>query len=215
MKFSDIKRDSVIYISAMKNNTSVTLASNVLHVTDEAVYVEPFMHGKSIINFKSSEIALEMLSVYPGDIPLLWPGVTVYKGEYEGQTCHIIKAATEGVKRNRRSSFRVFVGSGATLTEQDTGNANTVIVKDISATGLSFLVKSGPDAYEYETGKLVSIAYTDNEQRFIVDADLRIVRKTESPKGFVYGCKFTKLYPQIGGYVATKQIKNRNKNYPV
>ena len=216
MKLGEVALDSHIAVAVIKGDTSVNLDTTVIEVTDEALYVEPFRHGESIISFNLKEgMHVEMLALRPGEVPNFWNSVLVTKGEYKERVCHIITTSVNGVRLNRRNSFRVFVGLEGTCMEQAGGVKYDVTVRDISSTGIGIMV-SGENAPDFKISTPVHITYTDGECRFSIDVEGRVVRKEEIEDGpIIYGCKFVRLYPQIDRYVTQKQIKNRHKKVPL
>jgi len=212
MKLGEVTLDSHIEVAVVRNDTSVNLNTTVLAAEGDVLYVNPFMHNDSMITFKTAPgLKIELTAVQPGEVPNFWNSVTIEKGTYEGRYCHVITSGISGVRLNRRNSFRVFIGIDGTCVEQVGGRTYKATVKDISSNGIGLIMSGGFDP-DFKPAAPVHITYHDDEQRFNLEVDARVVRKDVHDDGtVVYGCKFMRLYPQIDKYVTQKQLKNRNK----
>lgn len=212
MKLGEVPSNATINIEVIRGDTSVNLSTSLIWVASDALYVEPFMHGSSFISFMSEGLRVEMTVVRENDVPLFWKLVTITKEEFDGRLVHCIRSNIDGVRLNRRNSFRVFVGNEGSVMEATGGGEYDVTIKDISANGISFVTRS-LGAPTYKPGSLVHIKFEDREARFVIDVQSRVVRRTQRDNSYVYGCRFVRVYPQISKYVAQKQIRNRNKRY--
>ena len=211
MKIGEITKEANISVAVIRGDTSVNLSTTVLAVGGETLYVEPFMHNGACISFLAPDLRLEMIVSGMGDVPYYWKGISIVKEKYDNQVCHAIRCNVDGVRLNRRNSFRVFIGEKGSILEVPGEGQVNVTIKDVSAGGISF-VTQGADAPEFKPGAHVHIKYEDREARFTIDVISRVVRRDEVENNYVYGCTFTRVYPQMSRYVAAKQIRNRNKN---
>ncbi len=212
MNISEVTSDFNISVSVIRGNSSGNFATKAAFGSADGLYVEPFIHGGSMISFNVPGITLDVSAVQEGEYPFFWRNVHIERRDYDGKPYHFIKADGEGVKFNRRKAFRVFVGEPATLNKVPELNANSVRVKDISATGVAVL----GDADLCKRGDMIIVRYSDNVLKSQIDVSARVVRILETEVGTLYGASFTKLYPLVEKYVAQKQLKNRqSKNNPL
>lgn len=211
MKLGEISKDSLIHIAITRGRTSVSLVSEPTIVSDEMLFVKPFMHNDSYISFSSPDLHIEMMVVNPGEVPYFWKSVVITKEMVNGEIYHCIRSKLPGVKLNRRNSFRVYIGEHGTLIDSPGNGERDVRIKDISSNGISFVAK-GEEESDFRLGDRVHLMYRDSEEHFIIDVESRIVRAEKHKAGMVYGCSFVKSYPQIDRYIATKQLKERAKH---
>jgi hypothetical protein len=89
--------------------------------------------------------------------------------------------------------------------------ALSVLVKDLSETGVAFITKE-----ELETDRVIRLKIKDKNS--ILSLSGIIVRKEFLPHldSFLYGCKFNEKNNRLGNYIARKQgeaLRKRVNNY--
>jgi len=210
MKIGEISLDSSISISVRRGEGSVSLKAVPVGVWGDALYVQPIMFRKSMLSFNSKDLIIRMLAIRENMVPYYWRNVVITKEHFEGRLCHCIRSKSTGVKLNRRSASRVNLGG---IGEIDYMNLSKVrvTIKDISATGISFQVPSSSGQMKFRVGDQARVYFVDNEYHFNVDADIRIVRRSEQDYSTVYGCKYMKVYPNIDSYVEAKRSNNHSR----
>lgn len=214
MVISEVTADSILNVTATKGNMSVSFISTPVFTVDGDLYALPFLHDGNVVNFSVSGLALDLMVVKPGEVPIYFKNVSITKTKYEGKVYHCISSEMVGVKLNRRNSFRVFVGEKGEAMELTGGGRYEVTVKDVSSTGIAFVARNADDSL-FQSGDHVHIIFEDTTAYFKIDVVARVVRILKIEAGTLFGCAFTRLYPQIDRYVAAKQMKNRNKNTTV
>ncbi|MBR5337025.1 MAG: PilZ domain-containing protein [Lachnospiraceae bacterium] len=215
MKLSEIAPDSIINVLVSKEDSSISLTTTMAFYDEDILFVNPFLYEDNIVSFDVPDLNVEMMVVRENEVPYYWKRVHVGIMKIDGNTYHAISSRHAGVRLNRRNSFRVFVGEeGSAQFQLRGGDKLPILVKDISATGIGFLVQGDDDEY-FQPGDQVHINYIDKEERFGIDVVGRVVRSTSTEKGRLYGCSFSKVYPQINKYVTDKQIhKKKSKGLP-
>lgn len=213
MKINEIEEGSSVSVWVKKENTSAELPSIVAKVFDEYILAECFMHDDSLVTFDAPGLSIEMMVVKPGEVPYNFKNVKVTLVEYEGKRYHCMSTGTVGVRLNRRNAFRVFIGENGSASIPGHKSV-TVLVKDLSSTGIGFLV-SGAGEDPFEIGGTVNVVFTDSSNGTTIDVSSRVVRVMETDNQTLYGCMFTKHYPQVEKYTASKQVrKGVNKKQP-
>lgn len=210
MKIQEIPEDSRINITVTREDTSAAFSSTIAHSFSDCIFVEPFMYEDNLIAFDTPGIIIEMVVTREGEVPYVWKSVQITKEVYENKVYHCIKAGTIGVKLNRRNAFRVFIGENGSAMEVP-GNARLdVLVKDISSTGIGILIDDSLRC-DLDVGKHVQVMFSDSVISANFNVTARVVRivPVEDKNQHLYGCQFSKHYPQIDRYCAAKQIKNR------
>lgn len=212
MKLNEVQPKSIINVTVSKENSSINLTTTVIGYDweKEALIVEPFMYEENMVSFAVPDISVEMMVVIEGEAPFYWKAVSVATFKADGKYYHAILSDLVGVRLNRRNSFRVFVGEEGTVIQTTGSTKHPALIKDISATGIGIILQGDTEPI-YSPGAQVHINYMDNEARFGIDVIGRVVRAKVMEKGVLYGCSFSKVYPQINKYVTQKQIKNRQK----
>lgn len=211
MKINEIEEGSSVSLLVTKADTSVELPSEIVKVLDGCVLANLFKHGDSTISFDSPGLNFEMMVVKPGEVPYNFKNVKISLVTYEGGTYHCLQSGTTGVRLNRRNAFRVFIGEDGNVLDAKSGRNAQVTVKDISSTGVGFLVEGANASKTFEVGSRIRVNFKDPENGTTIDAEAKIVRIMDMEEGrTLYGCMFTKHYPAIEHYTATKQLKNRN-----
>ena len=210
MRIGEISLDSDISISVRRGDSSVNLKAVPVGVWGDALYVQPIMIRKSMLSFDAKDLVIRMLAIRENMVPYYWRNVVITKGRFEGKICHCIRSRTTGVKLNRRSSSRINIGG---IGEVDYMNLSKmrVTIKDISATGISFQVPNSASQMKFRVGDQAKVYFVDNEYHFSVNADVRLVRRTENHTSVTYGCQYMKVYPNIGSYVSAKISKNKSR----
>lgn len=214
MVISEVTADSILNVTATKGNMSVNLITTPAFTADGDLYAQPFLHDGNVVNFSVPGLAVELMAVKSGEIPVYFKSVSIAKTKYEGKVYHCISSDVLGVKLNRRNSFRVFVGERGEAMELTGGGRYDVTVKDVSSTGIAFVAKNADDSL-FQSGDHVHIIFEDTTAYFKIDVVARVVRVLKIEAGVLFGCAFTRMYPQIDRYVAAKQMRNRNKSTTV
>jgi len=213
MKVSEIEEGSSVSVWVKKDNTSAELPSVVTKVFEDCILAECFMHDDSLVTFDAPGLSIEMMVVKPGEVPYNFKNVKVTLVEYEGKRYHCMSTGTVGVRLNRRNAFRVFIGENGVASIPGK-KSTSVLVKDLSSTGIGFLVSGTDDPFEI--GGNVNVVFTDSTTGTTIDVTSRVVRVMEGEKETLYGCMFTKHYPSVERYTASKQVrKGVNKKQPL
>lgn len=210
MKLYEIAEGSIINITVSKDDASINLTTTAVGYREGGLYVNPFMYEDALVAFDIPGLAIEMMVVREGEAPYYWKRVLVAKTYVDDTLYHVVISDLAGARLNRRNSFRVFVGEEGSAMQVPGAERIPILIKDISATGIGFIIK-GEDVPSYKLGDKVHITYTDNEERFKIDVIAKVVRTGRNEAGYLYGCSFAKVYPQLNKYVAHKQVKNRKK----
>lgn len=210
MNISEVTSDYSVSVSVIRGNSSGVFVTQPAFGRADGLYVEPLMHGDSLISFNVPGVTLDVSATKEGEYPYFWRNVNIERKEYNGKQYHLIIADGEGVKFNRRKAFRVFVGEPGTMTKFPEINGHSVRIKDISATGIAFLGDKTEKPL-CKRGDMVSVKYFDTKLKTNVEVSARVVRIIETDVGILYAASFSKLYPLVERYVAQKQLKNRNE----
>lgn len=213
MDIYEIQPDSRISVTVTRGDASVSFASDIVAVMPDCVYVVPFKHNETIVNFNIPDVLIEMVVTRENEVPFSWKIVHISKEIYENNVVHCIKSTVVGVKLNRRNAFRVFVGENGYAASALATGKQDVLIKDLSSTGVGFLVDSS-SRFNPEVGKDIFVVFTDDVLKTTFNVAARIVRTVDIPEKNqqLFGCKFLQRYPMVDRYCATKQLKSRQLN---
>lgn len=168
-----------------------------------AVFIEPIRYNNQIINFMRSDIIIKVLYTRSNRKPIEWSSCYIKWVEYKGKQYHMIGSNKVGIEVNRRGCFRIFVGEeGLAQVGEHTGIMK-VTMKDISATGFSFL---GERESETPLGENVRLTFEDSERDIRFDLSGRLVRKVKGEdEKTLYGCKLYVSNKIVDSYIARRQ----------
>jgi c-di-GMP-binding flagellar brake protein YcgR len=131
-----------------------------------------------------------------------WVDVIVKLVKYNGVIYHKIDLEGDGKPYNRRESFRLYIGEDMPIYINDSSGsiALTVLIKDISETGVGFITKE-----ELDINRTIRLKLKDFNT--FINLSGVIVRKEflEHLDSFIYGCKFNEKNNRLGKYLARKQ----------
>lgn len=138
------------------------------------------------------------------DVPYLWTQVAIILLSIpgSGEKIHVIVSDQDAKKYNRRNSFRQWVGAEGKA--QINNQMVEIVVKDISSTGISIVLKK-----EYgipESGELVHIVFEDAsfDIRFSLIAEVVRCIELDGLRSII-GCKLKNPSSAIEKYITQKQ----------
>lgn len=194
-----------------KEGREINLTSVVVVALDQGehkmVLVEPFTHNGQMLVFTSVMCQASITNAEDGKI-YKFRLRAVLKKEHEGKIYHCLVSNEEVSEENRRTAKRF--GISAKGTVQLLGNTSSIkgYVRDISATGISFLVA----ASSLQIGDKVSVSFVHELSGAKVKVVAQIVRTVEEEKGTLFGCvihKHDAKYTQVISYLMRQECKVR------
>lgn len=199
IKLSEIEENTRIILHLYNNGNQMDLGGILKkHLEHTLALIVLDYTGTQRLVFDNVTVNLEYTQ--EDGIPVLWSNVKIvsYKNAY------ILQASIDGVKNNRRSSYRVPVDQRAwcTIHGQD---SQYVTVRDISVSGFSILDRK--KELHLPKGSLVSIIFEDLGYRLELDG--RVVRIEEKDNMFIYGMAITNLCRDLSAYINIKQRSGR------
>lgn len=212
MFINEIANESVVELFVKnKEGREIILTSIVVLPMDEAgqrmVLVEPFMHEGHLLVFNSVMCQASITNAEDNRI-YKFRLRAVAKKEHEGKVYHCLVSNEEVSEENRRTAKRFGLSSRGNI--QLLGNTMAIkgYVRDISATGLSFLVASS----SLQIGDKVSVDFVHELSGAKVKVVAQIVRCVEEEKGTLFGCvvhKHDAKYTQVISYLMRQECKVR------
>ena len=200
MQIEEISNDSNIELEVKYSGHTMTFRSIIIAVKSNSVLVSTIKVNDQTVGF-SEKCLINFLYKVEGKL-FIWENVNVKLVKYEGEICHKIDLMNEGKPYNRRDSYRMYVGEDMLLYVNSASGptAITVLVKDISETGVAFITKD-----EIDIERTIKLKLKDNAT--LITLSGVIVRREflQNLNSFLYGCKFNEKNDKLGRYIARKQ----------
>lgn len=231
LRINEINSSATISIMASFDKKQIELPADYAELTTEEVdelvarFDDKFLPLDSIlkdwqdklkeVNFKGSISKLDLL-VVDGDSVFIWEAVKIYK--YTLSTGKVIQVvcpiAHEGQKYNRRRGVRV--GIDKVMDVEQDSNIFSVIVRDLSYCGVSFVEPL--EATQLDPNKPFTLHLTDDSEEgenLIGLFTGKITNQQEIDQGILNGCELAADHASaLQKYIAIKQLEQiRGKKY--
>ncbi|MBP1756060.1 MAG: hypothetical protein H6Q59_2458 [Firmicutes bacterium] len=208
MHVDSIGKGGLVEVEVRCNGKSMNFKSEVAHVVNNSILIDPIKVNEQTIGF-SDNCKINFLYVHEEKL-FLWESVFVKLVKYDGAVYHKIDIYGEGKPYNRRDSYRMYIGEDMPVyVNTATGpSALSVLIKDISETGVGFIAKD-----DIDVDRTIRLKLKDNNT--ILSLSGVIVRKEflSNLGSFLYGCRFNEKNDKLSRYIAKKQSEAlRKKN---
>jgi c-di-GMP-binding flagellar brake protein YcgR len=207
----DISKGGSMEVEVKCNGKTMNFKSDVVLVKNNSVLVTSIKVNEQTIGF-SDKYQINFLYKSEGRL-YIWENVTVRLVKYDGSVYHMIDLSGDGKPYNRRDSYRMYIGEDMPVyVNTATGpSALSVLVKDISETGVGFITKD-----DIDIDRTIRLKLKDNSS--IISLSGVIVRKEflENLGSFLYGCKFNEKNTKLGKFIAKRQaelLKKKTSSY--
>lgn len=211
MLIDEIPSGASIEIEVRYNGRSTFFNSEVVYLHQNSILINPIIVNEKTIGFNDN-CRLNLIVKIDGKV-FLWDNVSVRLVRYDGKIYHQISMQGEGKPYNRREAYRMYIGEDMPIYINTAAGAHslTVLVKDISETGVGFISKE-----DLDINRTIRLKLKDYNS--IITLSGVIIRKEFLPHldSFLYGCKFHEKNNRLGKYIARKQgeqLRKRNNNY--
>ncbi len=206
MQIDEITKGNSIELEVKYSGHTMSFRSNVLAVRNNSILIAPIKVNDQTIGF-SEKCRLNFLYKTEGKV-FIWTNVNVKLVKYEGEICHKIDLFAEGKPYNRRDSYRMYIGEDMPLYVNTASGptALTVLVKDISETGVAFITKD-----EIDIDRTIKLRLKDNVT--LISLSGVIVRREflQNLNAYLYGCRFNEKNDKLGRYIAKRQGEQLRK----
>ncbi len=186
---------------------SQTLAFDTLvqEPAEEGVLTEPIYRNDKLIGFKTKGLIITVQICNLSDEKVYeFNNVEILNVKTkDGEIHHKMICKYPGKQINRRTAVRVWLGIEGVARVGVNRTAYNVIVKDISVSGISFILHKDMGI---DPGEMAHITFNDVDARTKFSLSAIIVRTAEMEDGRVlYGCRLNQESPAISKYVTDKQ----------
>ena len=205
MLIDDIPVGSGIELDVRYIGRTMSFLSQVVLIINNSILISPITVNEQTVGFNDCRVNLIVKiehKVY------IWFNASVKLVKYDGIIYHKIDIVGEGKAYNRREAYRMYIGEDMTIYINTTSgpSALSVLVKDLSETGVGFISKE-----DLDIDRTIRLKLKDNN--LIISLSGIIVRKEflANLGSFLYGCKFNEKNNKLGNYIARKQGEELRK----
>lgn len=202
IKLSELEEGSEFTLHIHSDNKELDMKGNIIKfVKDDIALISLDYAGSGKLVFDNVQINMEYGQ--ESSAPIMWHNVKVvaYQGDYAVQT------PRDGMRHNRRDSFRVSVALYATLRNPKHNGPNQVMIKDISLSGFS--ITDRKKELNYSLGDEVHVSFEDIGH--VLNLVGKIVRIEKHEDMIIYGLLIRNLCKDLASYVSIKQRRNKGK----
>ena len=194
MNFNEIAPDTPLMLHIYKESKQLNISVRITRYLDDTTAIITLDYDSDhVLNFDGVTIDLEFGLEQAA--PYMWKNIRVVylRGNY------ILRVfAKDGIKTNRRDSFRVHIG---VYGRTNRAGISSVMVKDISHSG--FALTTNKPLEGLTIGETLVVTFDDLTYRIRLEGTL--VRTEERDEHYIYGFKSTVFCPQLAAYLACKQ----------
>lgn len=197
VKLSEIEENSQITLLVKNKDNSMEINGSVIrHVRENIALISLDYDTTQRLIFERVKIDMEYC--HENEVPYIWRNVKIvnYKHDY------ILQVFSDGMKYNRRDSFRVGVSVVAEFRKG--GRKQQVLIRDISMSG--FAISDRKKELGLSKGDEVFVKYEDIGH--YLDLAGRVVRIEEREDMIIYGLEICNLCKDLSSYVSIKQRRN-------
>jgi len=207
LEILDIVKGQKMELEVRCDGQTINFKSEIVLIKNNDLLISKLTVNDQTIGF-SDQCTINFL--YNSEEKLfLWENTTVKLVKYDGNIYHKISLKGEGKSFNRRESYRLYIGEEMQVSLNTTTGPTviTVLIKDISESGVGFVV-----AEDIDLDRTIRLKLKDSD--FSLNIPGVIVRKEfkDGINAFIYGCKFSEKNQKLGKYIMKKQTeRQRNK----
>lgn len=200
MQIEEIPKGGNIELEVRYSGHTMSFRSDILDIINNSILVSTIKVNDQTIGF-SEKCQLNFLYKAEGKV-YIWENVFVKLVKFDGNICHKIDLFGDGKPYNRRDSYRMYIGEDMPLYVNSASGptAISVLVKDISETGVAFITKD-----DIDIDRTIRLKLKDNAM--MISLSGVIVRKDflQNLNSYLYGCRFNEKNDKLGKYIAKKQ----------
>lgn len=206
MLIDEIPNGANIEIEVRYCGHSMSFNSEVVLLYQNSILINPIAVNERSVGF-NDKCRINLIVKVDGKV-FLWENVDIRLVRYGGNIYHQISMEGEGKPYNRREAYRMYIGEDMPIyinTAQGP-HAISVLVKDISETGIGFITKE-----ELDIDRMIRLKIKDFNNIIVLSGV--IVRKEylSHLDSYLYGCKIKERNNKLGKFIARKQGEQLRK----
>ena len=208
MTAAEVQISHSIELEIQIKGSTTTLLTAVEQVIGNTVLLTPIQLEGKVVGFPP-DCVVNLLYLEENRV-FCWRGVHVKAVRYEKKVYHSAELVGDAEVLNRRGAFRVFIGENMLLTSfTASGPKNfTVLLKDISETGMAFYSKE-----EFDVGRTVRLHLVVNKTHELqISSQIIRTQTFEDRPDKLYGCKFIEKNDRLVNFLMRlQQDRQRQK----
>lgn len=233
MYISDMGIDVELKLEVNGGATKMEFSSKVVGIEDKKqrkmldaaskgypyAIVDAFRKDGKIVNFPPKGVSYKVIYIDPSSKKVFEFANVVVKPTMlpTGEKLHMLISPSEMKEFNRRENFRLWLGSSAVAQLGLNKENFDVILKDISATGVAFilenrLLENVLAKPKVSTPVVLSFHDDTTERNFKLNATIVRMEKVDEMRT-LYGCKFKQESDAITKLINDKQRERAKVNY--
>lgn len=200
-KLTDIKEDEKIVLYVSKDGSDMRFVAVLKrHLKNECALISIEYEGGVRLGFDNVKVDIEYAQ--ENDVPIIWNSIKIaaFKDDY------VIQATSDGLKSNRRNSYRVSVAKTGSMYIPGSG-AKMVTVKDVSASG--FGIADRAKELKLAIGDSANITFEDLGHTISLGGRLKRIEEREDMN--IFGFEINTLCKELSVYIAEKQRSSRRR----
>ncbi len=200
-KFSELEEQQRIILHIHNDDKQLDLDAIIQkHIKENLAAIAINYSGSQQLVFDNVQVDVEYCP--DNEVPIIWRNAKVvsYKGSY------VMQLTCDGVRNNRRNSFRVSVAKLAWF-KMAGRSTQQVMIKDVSLSGFS--ISDQKKELNLTIGDQLSISFEDWGHQ--IDLDGRVVRIEEREDMIIYGLAICNMCKDLSAYVNNKQRRLRKQ----
>lgn len=205
MFLQEIDVESKVTILVRIGSQTLAFDTVVEEPSDDGILTQPIYRDEKLIGFKTKGLIITLQICNKSDEKVYeFNNVEILNVKTkDGTIHHKMSCKNPGKQINRRTAVRVWLGIEGVARVGANRTAYTVIIKDISVSGISFILHKDMGI---EAGEMAHITFNDIDAKVKFSLSAIVVRTAEMEDGRVlYGCRLNQESPAISRYVAEKQ----------
>ncbi len=199
IKLTSVKEGTPIVLAISSEGKALEMGGSILKVLQENVaLISVNFAGNQKLNFNNVKVDMECIT--EDNIPAKWANVKImfYQNQY------VLRADTDGKKKNRRECFRVGVSHRALMKMPGKGQKD-VMIKDISLSG--FAITDKDKSLNLVIGDQLAVHFEDLGH--VLDLIGVVVRTQEEEDYTIYGLQICNICKDLSSYICVKQRSNK------
>lgn len=204
MKLWEIEQGEQIRVVASTEKSKFEQTAFIELSKDGVIFVKPMYYEGRLLNFDGERLKISVVYIKNNEKPMVWEGCTIRYVQTKTQKFHAIFCKRDGIHLNRRQAFRQYLGILGKLMVESTRERKEVIVKNISTTGVSFVMESTDDITMDDIRKF-QLEFEDTQERLNITLQGEVVREEDVENKKVFGALIKKANVDLSVYIAHKQ----------
>ncbi|MDD3172974.1 MAG: PilZ domain-containing protein [Herbinix sp.] len=200
MIIEEISRNGKIELDVSYSGNTMNFRSEIAQIKNNSILIPGIKANNQTLGF-SNKCKVDFLYKSDGKL-YIWENVKVKLVKYNGIILHKIDLIGEGKRYNRRENYRVSINEYIPLYINTAAgpSALSVIVKDISETGIGFITTE-----KFEINRNFHIKLKDNNTLINLSGTF-VRRELLSNSTNLYGGKFKEKNYMLCRFIAKRQV---------